>query len=276
MMCRIDSHQHFWKRSRGDYDWLRPNLGPIYADFGPSDLQPLLTQSGVSKTVLVQAAATIAETHYMLSLADEYDFIAGVVGWVDMESPDAAEQIVALSTHPKFKGIRPMAQDIGDPKWLSKATLAPAFETLVAHGLRFDALVKSCHLDALLTVLRRHPDLRVVIDHAAKPDIETGNTEQWTAKMAEIGSETDAYCKVSGLVTEAGACPNHKSLAPYFEHLYQCFGADRLMWGSDWPVVKLSMEYGDWYSLTMELLATTPLDEQRKILGTTAATFYDI
>jgi L-fuconolactonase len=154
-MRRIDAHQHFWLLDREDYGWLTPTLAPIYRDFLPSDLTPLLREEGVAGTVLVQAAPTDAETDFMLSLADEHDFIEGVVGWTDFASPQAPERIEQLAKHPKLKGLRPMIQDIEDVDWMLRPELAPAYSALIDHGLVFDALVLPRHLENLAKLLDR-------------------------------------------------------------------------------------------------------------------------
>ena len=168
---RIDAHQHFWRRDRGDYTWLTPDLGPIYQDYLPADLAPQLTRAGVAKTVLVQAAATVAETRFMLDLARDTPFIAGVVGWADFESADAPDTIAQLAGDAKHVGLRPMIQDILDTEWMLRVALKPAFEAMIDHGLVFDALVKPAHLPALLELAGRYPELAMVLDHGAKPPI---------------------------------------------------------------------------------------------------------
>lgn len=270
----IDSHQHFWKRARGDYSWLSSDLGPIYRDFQPSDLQPLLAAAGISRTILVQAAASEAETHYMLKLAAETDFISGVVGWVDMAKPDASECIASLAQNAYFKGIRPMIQDIEDSNWMLKPELDKAFMTLIDLGLSFDALVLPRHLPNLLILLQRYPELLCVIDHAAKPSIESGDSAVWSQHMAALASQTSAYCKISGLVTEAGEQAHLDGLTPYFQHLYQCFGVLRLMWGSDWPVLNLAMDYVAWHTLSQQLFKHLGSAERQQIMATTASSFY--
>ena len=276
MNLQIDSHQHFWKLERGDYHWLTADSGALYQDFLPGHLEPLLVDNGIVKTVLVQAASSDQETDFMLSLAEQCDFIAGVVGWVDMESACAVERIQALAESPWIKGIRPMIQDIEDTDWMLKPGLDRAFQALVDCNLSFDALVLTRHLPNLLTLLKRYPELRGVVNHGAKPDIAGGDTEQWRDHIAALANQTQACCKFSGLVTEAGERADYKHLKPYFRHLYRCFGAERLMWGSDWPVVKLSMEYDQWRKLALDLLAQLPANDQQQLLGGTAARFYRI
>ena len=270
----VDSHQHFWQVSRGDYRWLTPELEALYRDFLPADLAPLLQANGVDKTVLVQAADSEAETHFMLELAEQNDFIAGVVGWVDMAANNAAERIQALAENPYFKGIRPMIQDIADPDWMLKPELDSAFQALIDNDLSFDALVLPQHLANLLTLLQRYPNLRTVVDHGAKPNIASGDTAKWRTDIAAIAEHTGAFCKLSGLVTEAGERADKEQLQPYVDHLCNCFGSNHLLWGSDWPVVNLSMDYASWHALTSELLAPLTDTEKQQILGGNATRFY--
>lgn len=273
---RIDAHQHFWRLDRGDYGWITPDLAPIHRDFGPADLAPLLAAEGIEATVLVQAAPSEAETHYMLELARETDFVRGVVGWTDFEAEDAPEKIAAFAEDPKIKGFRPMIQDIPDPDWLLKPGLAPAFAALDAADLVFDALVLPEHLPRLLQRLERHPGLRCVIDHAAKPDIAGGDLAQWRTEIGRLARQTSACCKLSGLVTEAGEAWSISDLRPVAEHLVDCFGPERLIWGSDWPVCRLAADYADWAAATESLLSGLSARERNMIMGGNAARVYGL
>ena len=273
----IDSHQHFWQISRGDYTWLTPELSAIYQDFLPIDLSPQLEQAGVCKTVLVQAAASVAETDFMLSLADQHDFIQGVVGWVDMQSEDAVKQIERLSQHAKFKGIRPMLQDIADVDWILQDQLAPVFDALLKHQLRFDALVLPKHLANIKTLIERYPTLPMIIDHAAKPDIANNEIARWQQSMTEIANFKHVYCKLSGLVTEAGDSPSAAKLQPYVNALVNLFGAERLIWGSDWPVVQLAnTSYQEWLTMAKSLLVKLTPEQQQQIFANNAEKFYQL
>lgn len=275
-MLKIDAHQHFWQLSRGDYSWLTRDLELLYRDFLPVDLQPLLSTSGVSKTVLVQAAESVEETEFMLSLADKTDFVAGVVGWLDMESDGALNTLERLGEHAAFKGIRPMIQDIADPQWMLKAELDPVFAALIDKGLTFDALVKPQHLQSLLVLLQRYPELRVVINHGAKPDIAAGALPGWADNIARIAADTQACCKMSGLMTEAGDNPVYDKLLPYMEHLLASFGARRLMWGSDWPVLTLAGDYGEWVNLSERFISRLNASDQAAVWCGTAEHFYNL
>ncbi|WGF86505.1 amidohydrolase family protein [Marinivivus vitaminiproducens] len=273
--CRIDSHQHFWRIERGDYGWMTPDM-PIARDFLPDDLQPLLAEHDIGKTVLVQAAPTEAETAFLLKIARETDFVAGVVGWVDMAAAAAPERLADLARDPWLVGIRPMVQDLPDDHWLSRPDLDDTFQALIELDLRFDALVKPRHLPALLGVIERYPQLRVVVDHGAKPEIADGNIAPWAEAMTEIADHRHVVCKLSGLVTEAAPDWTGDTLAPYVDHLLDRFGPERLMFGSDWPVVTLRCDYRTWLDVVERRLAGLRPAERAAIMGGTAHRFYNL
>ena len=273
-MTRIDAHQHFWSLARGDYGWLTPEMEPIYRDFLPGDLQPLLAAAGIDGTILVQAAPTVAETEFMLGLAREEPFIRGVVGWVDFEDLRAPDEIARLARQSALVGLRPMIQDIADDGWMLGEGLVATFDALIDADLTFDALTLPRHLPALRELLARHPNMRTVIDHGSKPLIRDGIMDGWDRDMAALASETSAFCKLSGLVTEAHADWTVDDLRPYVDHLLGTFGPDRLVWGSDWPVCTLASSYGRWAEVTEELLSGLVEDERSAILGGNAARAY--
>jgi L-fuconolactonase len=270
----IDSHQHFWRIDRGDYGWLTPQLAPIYRDFGPGDLAPVLARHGIAHTILVQAAPTVEETRYLLALANSTRYVVGVVGWVDFDARDAPDTIARLAADPLLVGLRPMVHDIADDRWVARTELAPVFEAMIAHGLVFDALVRPQHLAALQRVIERHPALPVVVDHAAKPQVGTGPNDGWLRNLAEVAASPQTVCKLSGLLTEAAPGCTADMLRPYFETLVALFGTDRLLWGSDWPVVELAGGYDRWRVLTLELLAGLDDAARADILGANAARVY--
>jgi L-fuconolactonase len=273
-MIQVDAHHHVWRIARGDYGWLTPDL-PICRDYTLDDLRPLL--GDITATVLVQAAPTEAETAFMLEVArGSGGLVRGVVGWTDLAHRDAPVRIARLADDPLAKGLRPMLQDIADTDWLLRGDLQPAITTIIEVGLRFDALVQPRHLSSLLCLLQRHPMLQVVIDHAAKPAIAEGAWEPWADDIARIARETAAFCKLSGLVTEAPPGWLADDLQRYTDHLLECFGANRLMWGSDWPVVDLAGGYSAWREATASLLAGLSLQERHAILGETARRFYQL
>lgn len=273
---KLDAHQHFWQLERGDYGWLTADLEPIYRDFLPADYEPFLEAHGVAGTILVQAAPTQAETSFMLSLAEGSPFIRGVVGWTDFEAPDATGQIAALAERPGLVGLRPMIQDIADVTWMLSPQLTPAFEAMEKHGLTFDALTLPGHLPHLRELLGRHPGLKTVIDHGSKPDIRSGNFDAWAQDMSMLAGQTQASCKLSGLVTEAAEDWTVADLTPYVDHLLATFGPERLIWGSDWPVCTLAASYADWVAATDRLLASLSEAESECVLHDNAVRVYGI
>ena len=243
---KIDAHFHSWQIARGDYGWLTPAMGVIYRDVTVPDWQAEAGARGIVGGVLVQAAPTEAETLHLLALAQANPCVLGVVGWVDLQAPDAPQRIRALAAHPRLKGLRPMLQDIADPDWILQAAVQSSLATMAELGLVFDALVKPVHLPRVLSVVQRHPELRVVIDHGAKPDIAHGEWQPWADQMAALARQAQVACKLSGLLTEAGPQPNPDAVQPWAAHLLEVFGPDRVLWGSDWPVLELVARYQDW------------------------------
>ena len=278
---RIDAHQHYWEPRRGDYDWMPVDDPVICRRYGPADLAPSLARHGIETTVVVQGAATVEETQYMLGIADATDTVAAVVGWVDFENPDHRGHLGRLARHPKLAGVRPMIQDIADVDWMLRDDVQWAYRAVIDADLTFDALGFPSHLDNFLTILRRYPDLRVVIDHCMKPRIrdhreEPAAFDDWAGKMSRLAEETGAFCKLSGLVTEAGEDWTVEDLRPFAEHVLCAFGPERVMWGSDWPVCRRRATYDAWREAADAL--TRHLDEADRdaVFGGTAARFYRI
>ncbi|MCE7876573.1 MAG: amidohydrolase [Betaproteobacteria bacterium PRO3] len=270
----MDSHQHFWRLARGDYTWLTPALGAIHRDFGPDDLAPILARHGIARTILVQAAPTEAETRWLVEVARDTPFVAGVVGWTDFDAPDAAEAVGRLAGERALVGLRPMVQDIADDDWLARRDLAPVFDAMVAHGLVFDALVLPRHLTRLAAVVERHPGLQIVVDHGAKPRIREREIDAWRADLAAVASHPRVVCKLSGLVTEARSGDDAAELAPWIDALVDLFGPGRLLWGSDWPVVNLAGGYDRWRALTLRALEGLSPQQRGAVLGGNAARVY--
>jgi L-fuconolactonase len=274
----IDAHQHFWDLSRPDYGWLTPASGVLYRNYLPEDLAGTLRDNGVTATVLVQAAASEAETLYLLQLAQAHPFIAGVVGWVDFESPDAPRRIASLvaACGTRLKGLRPMIQDIADPAWVTRPALDATFDALVAHDLVFDALVRPIHLNALRTRLLRHPALRAVLNHAGKPDIAHGRFTAWAADLRRLARDTPICCKLSGLLSEAIGKSSPDELAPYVAHVFACFGPQRVLWGSDWPVLNGAGGYAQWLELSVELVSRFAAGHADEVMANTARRLYQL
>jgi L-fuconolactonase len=271
---RIDAHHHLWTLARGDYGWLTPALAPIYRDFGLADLAPHLAAAGIEGTILVQAAPTEAETMFLLDIAESSDVVRGVVGWTDFDAADAAARIDALAARSLLVGLRPMVQDIADDDWLLGPALAPLLTAMARNGLVFDALVLPRHLPRLLQIVGRHPDLAFVLDHCGKPRLATGEIATWQRDIALLAQHPNIVCKVSGLVTEAALDWKIADLRQAVDHVVACFGPQRLLWGSDWPVVDLAGGYAGWFAAAETLLADLSPREKAAIFGGNAARIY--
>ena len=272
----VDAHFHCWRLARGDYGWLGPELGRIHRDVSIDDWWAEAQPLGVEAGVLVQAAPTAAETDFLLEQAAASKTVLGVVGWVDLLADDAPRRIEQLVTRPKLKGLRPMLHDLPDPDWILQPALDPALRAMAAHGLAFDALVRPVHLPRLIELCRRHPRLQVVVDHGGKPAIASAQWQPWAADLQRLADETQAACKLSGLLTEAGAAPGRGAADRWAAHLLDCFGAERLLWGSDWPVLELAASYRDWWGDTGRLLGRLPESERAAVLGGNARRMYQL
>ncbi len=273
-MMRIDAHHHVWTLARADYGWLTPERGPIYRDFGLADLTPHLAAAGIDGTILVQAAATEAETAFMLDVAKGSELVRGVVGWIDFDAPDAVARIDAIAGRELLVGLRPMVQDIANDDWLLRPELAAQFEAMARHDLVFDALALPRHLSRLVQVVDRHPDLQFVLDHFGKPQLASGNIATWKDEIADLATRGNVACKLSGLATEAAANWQVADLREAVDHALACFGPQRLLWGSDWPVVNLAGGYGLWFAAAESLLADLSSDAKAAIFGGNAARVY--
>jgi L-fuconolactonase len=275
----IDAHHHLWKLSRADYGWIgagrNPSVAPIERDYLVEDYRALAAANGLSGSVVVQAAQTVAETQWLLDQAGTSGgLIKGVVGWIDMAAPNAPDVLHELARNPLLRGIRPMLQEIDDVEWVLQRRLAPALQTVIERDLSFDLLVRPPHLKAALTLLSRYPDLRAIVDHGGKPDIANGIWQPWADDMRLIARETAAYCKLSGLVTEARPGWKPDDLLRYTEHLVECFGVERLVWGSDWPVMLLNADYAGWLAATKQLIAPHAAADQMAVMSDNAIRFY--
>lgn len=279
MSLVIDAHQHFWQHSQPfDYSWQSaPELEPIRRDYLPSDLQPLIEDVGVDRTVVVQTQHNVAENRWALQLADQHDFIAGVVGWVDLASEQCEQQLQEFLEHPKFVGIRHVTQDEPDEDFIVRPDVLRGLQVLERHQVPFDLLFYVQHLRHAPTLARQLPHLPMVIDHLSKPRIKSGEIEDWQRDLKQAAAAPNVYCKLSGMVTEA-AWENWKpaDLKPYVETALEYFGPDRCMFGSDWPVCELAASYHEVYSALSEIIGTLSLSERSAIWGETAIRFYGL
>lgn len=275
---RIDAHQHYWSLDRGDYGWLSPDVPVLYRDYLPEQLQAHLAAHGIQKTVVVQAEASVAETDFMLSLCEQTDTIAGVVGWLDLESPSYREDYARLRQNRFFKGIRIMLQDI-DMEFAFRPAVLEALQFMEKEQFPVDILIKSHQVEDTHKLLKLVPNLRAVIDHIAKPVIKHGEQEPWKTHMARIANDfPGVYCKLSGMVTEADHEQwREEQFLPYVHHVIGQFGTKRVMYGSDWPVCLLAAEYSQVYDLLQRTLPEGLTASQRDdVLGNNAALFYNI
>jgi L-fuconolactonase len=271
----IDAHQHFWDPKAADYPWLTADLAPIRRAFGPGDLEPLLREHEIAGTVVVQANATLDETRQLLEIAAATPFVLGVVGWIDLTAPDVDRMLADLDG--KLVGIRHQVHDEADPAWLLRDDVQRGIAAAGAAGLVFDLLVRVPQLPAAFETARRHPDVRFVVDHLGKPAVRARSTDDWSAALASLADLPNVVCKLSGLVTEADWDSwREAELAPYYRRALAWFGADRCMFGSDWPVCLLAADYGSVLALLLHAIDDLPDDERVRVLGDTAARTYGL
>jgi len=272
----VDAHHHFWDPRRRDYPWMGDELSPIRRPFAPDDLRPELVQNNVDRTVLVQTVSSLDETREFLETASQTDFVAGVVGWVDLTDPSVAELIASLRSAKggdRLVGIRHQVHDEPDASWLLRDDVQRGIAAVGAAGLVYDVLVRTRELPAALATVRAHPEMRFVIDHAAKPRVAGGAWDiAWEMALAPLADEPNVSCKLSGLVTEADwKTWTREQLRPYLERVLDWFGPGRCMFGSDWPVCLLAADYA-------EVMATTRaiVGDDEDVFGGTATRTYGL
>lgn len=278
MTCYIvDAHQHFWELGRFDYFWMTPERHQLRHSFLPEHLRPLLAQNHVNLTVAVQAHASIEETLWLLELGSAHEFIAGVVGWVDLTAPTLGKQLDKLQRDPKFKGVRHPLEAESDDGWMVKPAVVAGLCELARRGLPFDLVIFPRHLKLLPQLRDLCPNLRLVVDHMAKPPIAKGPLEGW-AREIEIASQLpDLWCKLSGMITEADHSGwKVEDLQPYVDQVVSSFGYERLMFGSDWPVCLLAGSYEQVVSSTRHILGPLSAEAARKVWGENAKSFYEL
>jgi L-fuconolactonase len=270
----LDAHQHFWKVDRGDYSWMTPDLKPLYRDFEPGDLAPLLERAGIKRTVLIQAAETEAESDFLLEIAARTDFVAGVVGWVDMLADDFPARLAHYSAQPKWVGIRPMLQE-HDPSLINDPRFRAALLEIARRRIPFDILVYPQHLCAITQAVQATPGLRAILDHISKPDMTRSMDSKWCSEIEALAAVPGVYCKISGLVTEAGSDWSIDRIRPFVEFVAHAFGPDRLVFGSDWPVCTLAASYEQVLELARSILGDRYGPEQMQaIMETNGQRFY--
>ena len=272
---RIDAHQHFWRYSAEEYDWIDDSMASLRRDFLPLDLKPELDAAGFDACIAVQARQTLEETRWLLALADENPFIAGVIGWVDLRAESVREQLAELSENPRLVGVRHVVQAEPDDRFLLRPDFLRGIAALQEFDLTYDILIYPRHLPVAVEFVSRFPQQHFVLDHLAKPFIKAQTIEPWASNIRELARFPNVFCKVSGMVTEADWTswkPEH--FQPYLETALQAFGPDRLMIGSDWPVCRVAGSYSKVMSLVIEFLDQHAPDAREKLLGGNAQRAY--
>jgi L-fuconolactonase len=274
---RIDAHQHFWDLDRFDYAWMPAEPSVLRQNFLPDRLEQILTRNRFEGSVLVQANTLLAETHWLLELAEANEFIRAVVGWVDLTDPRLGAVLDELQKRPKFKGVRHPVHDEADDNWLMRPDVLAGLAELARRGLPYDLLLRPQHLPLVPRIAERVPDLRMVIDHIAKPLIAAQVMEPWARDIEAASKLPQVYCKLSGMITEADpkSC-KAEHLKPYVEHVMRIFGPDRLMFGSDWPVCMLAGSWKEALAAFTQSIGAQPIEVREKLLGETARNFYRI
>ncbi|MCU1524082.1 MAG: hypothetical protein JWO18_976 [Microbacteriaceae bacterium] len=274
----IDTHQHLWVLSERSYSWVTPETGPLYRDFRPEDVAAEIAAAGVTGTVLVQAADTYDDTVYMLSVAAQQNTVIGVVGWVPLDRPEEAAFALDLYAHfPALRGIRVLNHNYADPSWLLRDDVHRGIELLAPRGLTLDVVsVLPEHLDSIEKLAGRHPQLTIVLDHLAKPDIAGHGWEPWATQMTDVAAHPNVVVKLSGLSTSSAEGWTYSDWQPYVDHVLTQFGSDRVMLGSDWPVSTLSGDFVGVWQAQREVIAGLPTDEQDDILFRTAERVYSL
>ena len=275
-MLKLDSHLHFWKFNPIRDNWITQEMEVIRHDFLPPDLKPLLDANRIQGCIAVQADQSETETDFLLGLADEHDFIKGVVGWVDLCSPNIYERLEHYSKFPLLKGFRHILQ--AEPvEFVLKPEFQRGIAALKSYGFTYDILVFPGHLPVIPDLIRDKTEQAFVIDHLAKPDIKNGLFSNWEAEIDQIASFENVYCKLSGMITEADLKNWKKEdIFPYMDKAFEFFGAERLMFGSDWPVCKLAGEYNAVCGLVEEYLSKLSIREQELVWGKNAEQFYKL
>jgi len=278
MAMMIDAHQHYWQMGRFEYLWMdSPELAALKRDYLPGDLQPLIAKVGVEKTVFVQTQHNTAETRWVLAMAEQYGFIAGVVGWVDLVSESCESQLLEFKDHPKFVGVRHITHDEADDDFIVRPDVIRGLKILERHEVPFDLLFYVKHLHHAKTLAERLPDLPMVIDHLSKPRIKAHRMRGWREGLKAASAYSNVYCKLSGMVTEADwENWTPEDLRPYVQTALDCFGPRRCMFGSDWPVCTLAASYEEVFHALVEALGPISESERAWVFGGTAAEFYKL
>lgn len=274
---KIDAHNHFWRYHPAAYPWITDELALLKRDYLPSEFQKVLAGNGLAGTVAVQAAQNEQETDFLLTLAEQHDFIRGVVGWVDLQSPQVGARLAHYAQNPKVKGMRHLVQDEADPAFMQRPAFMRGIAALVTHNLTYDILVFHHQLPSAIQLVEHFPNQKFVLDHLAKPAIAAGAMQPWARHVRALAAHENVWCKVSGMVTEADW--QHwkpADFAPYLDVVFEAFGAGRILYGSDWPVCLLAADYGVVAQIVADYIAALSPAEQKGVWGGNATRFYGI
>jgi L-fuconolactonase len=272
----IDSHQHFWKYDKVKHSWISDEMKTIQRDFLPQDLEPLLKQHNIQGCVAVQVDQTEEENHFLLSLANQFDFIKGIVGWIDLRADDLEDRLKFFKRFPKLKGFRHIVQE--EPKgFISDKKFINGVKKLGAYGFTYDLLIYHLQLDEALDFVREVNNVKIVVDHIAKPSIRTKEKTQWELNVAALATFRNVYFKISGMVTEADWKNwKYEDFEPYLDEIFETFGASRVMYGSDWPVCLVAASYDQQFSIIERYISRLSTSEKKAVRGETAERFYNL
>jgi L-fuconolactonase len=272
---RLDAHQHFWRYEPAQYPWITDSMAILRRAYLPNDLTQLLSSIGFDGSIAVQARQTVTETEWLLGLADAHSIIKGVVGWVDLRSPNLRQELHRFRSHPKLVGVRHVVQDEPDDEFMLRPDFRRGLGQLREFGLTYDLLLFPKHLAVAAKVVAEFPDQPFVLDHIAKPPIRQGQISPWRDDLRRLAQFPNVFCKLSGMITEADWTHWRPSdFRPYLDTVTECFGANRLMIGSDWPVCRVAGEYEAAMQIVLEYVGQFPADVQAGILGGNCARFY--
>jgi L-fuconolactonase len=276
----IDAHHHFWKYTPEEYGWIDDSMTALRRDFLPADLRATLAAAGVDAAISVQARQSLEETAWLLGMAEQHDFLAGVVGWVPLADPGVEQILEHFTARPKLKAIRHIVQSEPDDRFLLRDSFNRGIRALTARGLVYDILIYERHLPVAIEFVDRHPRQLFVLDHIAKPRIRDGGLEPWRSNLRELARRENVFCKLSGVATEADFLnltpDNRDQLRPYMNAALEAFGPRRIMFGSDWPVCLAALAYADWFAMVNDVIGGFSESEREWVLGGTAAQAYGL
>lgn len=274
---RVDAHQHFWRYDPERDTWITPEMAALKRDFLPKELCVELQANGIDASVAVQASQFEDETHFLLDLADRFPMIAGVVGWVDLRADNLRERLKYFAQFPKLRGFRHIVQSEPDDRFLLQSDFLRGIGALKEFGFTYDILIYPRHLPVAIEFAEKFPDQSLVLDHLAKPDIKSAKIKEWAEHLRSLASAPNVWCKLSGLITEADRKKwQAREFRPYLDVAFECFGASRLMFGSDWPVCLLAGTYGQVKRLVEDYLAGASQADRELVFGSNACRFYGL